>query len=148
MSSVLQRNLKSRLEAQGISATELERRTGLKHSAVQNILYGRSKRPGIDIVSAIAKELGCSMEALLSDEPLKDEPFKQAASDSDTPWNATLFVQATEEVNRCVSANSIELHTDEVLRCIKEVYNYTLFSEQKAVDQKFVEWLVNKYFVT
>lgn len=148
MSSVLQRNLKSRLEAQGISATELERRTGLKHSAVQNILYGRSKHPGIDIVSAIAKELGCSMEALLSDEPLKDEPFKQAPSDSDTPWNATIFVQATEAVNGCVSKKALELQTDEILPCIKEVYNYTLFSEQKAVDQKFVEWLVNKYFVT
>lgn len=146
METALQKNLKQKLEEQGLSAIELERRTGLKHSAIQNIIYGRSKRPGIDIVSAIAKELGCAIEDLLSENAKNPITTEQAPQkDRNLPWNAALFIEATQAVHKLMDQNQTSHNTDEVLFCIKEIYNYAIFSGKNKIDAKFTEWIIDKY---
>lgn len=44
----LQETIQEKLEENKISVKELERQAGLKVSAVQNILSGRSNNPGIE----------------------------------------------------------------------------------------------------
>ncbi|MCA9749951.1 MAG: helix-turn-helix transcriptional regulator, partial [Romboutsia sp.] len=64
--TTLQRNIKYYLKQQGLTVAELERRAGTKH-AVVNIVHGRTINPSAQVTQAIAKQLGCSMEDLLSD---------------------------------------------------------------------------------
>src|SRR5438445_761981 len=63
--SFLQQRLKEKMTAIRISAHALEKQAGLKPSAVQNILHGRSKKPSAEILFAVAKILGCPVDELI-----------------------------------------------------------------------------------
>lgn len=61
----IQENLQTRMEDKDLSPHELERKAGLKESAVRNILSGRSSNPGIESLTAIADTLDCSIDDLV-----------------------------------------------------------------------------------
>ena len=103
MDTDLQRNIKKQLEQQNISVAELERRAGLRH-AVMNIMHGRSKNPSIRVAQAIAKELGCSMEDLLSEGQVAQvvKPMSVPSTEQVTPWHPDLSRAVFEAVNQKV----------------------------------------------
>lgn len=88
MNTVLQKNIKQQLKKQNLSIAELERRIGLRH-AVVNILHGRSKNPSIHLAHAIAKELGFSVESMLTESIESVGGVAIRASDLALHGNAT-----------------------------------------------------------
>ena len=140
MTTTLQTNIKKQLHAKNMTAAELERRTGIPH-AVINILHGRSKNPSIRTAQAIAKELGCSVEELINDASEQIQPAQQA-------WDADLYLQATQAVCNYINKLNLNPTADLVSACIIEVYNYCSQSPQKVIEQRFVQWMVDKTFKT
>ncbi len=61
--------LKQKMEQEGITAYALEKRAGLKPSAVNNIIYGKSKNPSITVLKAISRALNCTVADLIGEEP-------------------------------------------------------------------------------
>tara|TARA_B100001248_G_scaffold239629_1_gene205015 strand:- start:498 stop:908 length:411 start_codon:yes stop_codon:yes gene_type:complete len=55
------------IKIRGISPARLARLMGKGESAVKDIIYGRSRSPGIEMVSAIAKELDCTVAYLIGE---------------------------------------------------------------------------------
>ena len=141
MTTAIQTNIKRQLIEKNMTAAELERRTGIPH-AVINILHGRSKNPSIRTAQAIAKELGCSVEELFS-EP-KEKTF--CNNKTNTSWNAELYHLAFTAVCEHIKNQDVAPTPNLVSECITEVYMYTLDSPQKTVDQRFVQWLIQKTF--
>lgn len=136
MNTIMQANIKKQLHAKNMTAAELERRTGIPH-AVINILHGRSKNPSLRTAQAIAKELGCSVEELLTETAEHNNPIN-------SDWHPELYMQAFNAVYNCITAKKITPHVKQVSDSITEVYLYTLGSQTKTVDQRFVEWLIAK----
>ncbi len=103
----LQKQLQMRIADNNLNARELERRAGLKMSAVRNILSGSSKNPGIEVIVAIARILNCSTDELLgfNQEKSKSEETKQKKIKL---WDYALYKSCLKEVQNYLSFKNIE----------------------------------------
>jgi transcriptional regulator with XRE-family HTH domain len=136
MTSVLQKNLRSQLKEKNLSVHALEKKSGLKAGAVQNILQGKSKKPSADLIFAIAQELHCSVEELLQETtPLKKQPSKK--------WVPGLYMDALKIMNALVDERKIEMGKESLLKLVEEVYLYSLDGGLEQADRKFSEWLIS-----
>lgn len=153
--TTLQKNIKNKLEQKNISIAELERRAGLRH-AVINILHGRSKNPSIHTAQAIAKELNCSIEDLLSEK--KDPPIQsdnnliaktpeEINNQAPAQWDPLLAKKALDTVNNYLVGNSAIPDSTEIFLCVNEIYKYSLNNGNKNIDPIFVSWVTNRFFV-
>lgn len=141
---MLQNNIKKRLLDKKMSANELERICGLKQSAIQNILYGRSKNPTIEIVKSIAQGLGCSIEQLIGNENTINFPINK--SDTMLPWEPALFIKCIETIQILFDKKESKLSFEQAITCATEVYKYSIKSSTMVVDKRFAEWLVERFY--
>jgi len=138
MTNTMQTNIKKQLAEKNMTAAELERRTGIPH-AVINILHGRSKNPSIRTAQAIAKELGCSVEELLSEVSPKG-----TIENKKYDWDPELYKQSFDAIYNYITNLNLKPKATLVAECITEVYMYTVDSPEKIVDLRFVKWLIDK----
>jgi transcriptional regulator with XRE-family HTH domain len=142
MSTALQKNLRHQIEEKKISVHSLEKRAGLKPSAIQNILRGKSKRPAAELLFAIAKELDCSVEQLIQEEKNFLTPQAEVAKQ----WHPDLFKDSLEKVQLNLSHMGLDLSKDEVLKIVDEVYLYSIKGSCTEADSRFVDWLINRLY--
>lgn len=146
LSHCLTDNIKRQLSEKEMSVRDLEKRAGLKHSAIQNILHGRSKNPSIWLIQLISKELGCAIEDLIG-KPCQNTPRVDAHINSQKiSWDKNLFIDAICVTQEIFDQKNITVYKEEALRCIEEVYQYSLGVKKKA-DKRFAEWIIEKYFL-
>lgn len=143
--SALQSQLRNRMQDQGISAHALEKRAGLKPSAVQNILQGKSKRPTALLLQAISRELNCSIQDLLGEGEgvsfiAKEKIFHE--------WNSKLYVEAIQIVEELLLQKKIEATKGTVLKYSEEIYRYSIESQLGQLDRYFANWLIDHYLVS
>lgn len=143
----LQQRLREKMSEIGISAHALEKQAGLKRSAVQNILHGRSRKPSAQILLAVTKILGCDINDLLghADEGFEDTTLaSQNEALQDAAVNTHLFAEAAQVANEIVQNFGINPTASQLLKFINEIYNYSLRSQKSTIDRNFAEWLANK----
>lgn len=144
----LQEALKEKMSEIGISVHALEKQAGLKRSAVQNILHGRSKNPSAHILHAVAKILGCNINELLNhSQATFTEPSHITEQKENTAehFNIELYAEAARMACDTLSNNPPSLNTSQSLRYIKEIYQYALDSHLPYIDKNFATWLAGKY---
>ena len=106
--SLLQTRLRKKIDEAGVSPHALEKQAGLKRSAVQNILYGKSKKPSAEILGAITKILGCSINDLLDQQNVANaaEIHHLAPSEPDTSeLDTALYAKAVQTANKLFKTN-------------------------------------------
>lgn len=148
----LSRKIKERIHEQGLSTHALEKRAGLKPSAVQNILYGRSKNPSITIIQAIAQALGCRITDLIGDDstpPLSIKkgsiPYPSLQKNGESgDWDQNLYLQCFQEVNTLLEQERLSLSRDKILEIVEEIYSYSQGNSLQAPDKYFSKWLIEK----
>ncbi len=140
----LQEQIEARMHEKNLNARELERRAGLKISAVRNILSGQSKNPGIEVITSMAKILNCSTDELLGIESKKDK--------SDTPkqkvidiWDYSLYENCLKEVHNYLQSKSLKSHAEQILFFVREAYIYSLEGKDKKADLRFIKWIVDSH---
>ncbi|MBY0281533.1 MAG: helix-turn-helix transcriptional regulator [Alphaproteobacteria bacterium] len=136
--------LKEIMEEKNITANALEKRSGVKVSSVQNIIYGRSKNPGIDTVKAIAKALGCTLYDLL-DPADESSQHSHIQNPSDQEWDISLFIDALKAIETMMKQKNIKPSYKTVLTFANEIYSYSQVSNKKTVDYDFTRWLFEKH---
>jgi DNA-binding Xre family transcriptional regulator len=141
MSTPLQKNLKYQLAEKNMSANSLEKKAGLKPSAVQNILQGKSKRPAAELLLAICEELNCSIEDLVNDEPVKHK-----TSGPSKGWSPSLYMDALKKIQLALNEKKIEATKQETLELVDELYLYSRQGSLPSADKRFADWLVAKKF--
>ncbi len=145
----LRSNIKEQLSRKDMSVRELEKRSGLKYSVVQNILHGRSKNPTIKVVQLIAKELGCSIEALISASDkngldFSNNPLEVKPSNKGSPWNKPLFMDTVFTVEKLLEVQGVVFSKEDLMICAEEIYQYSIGISDKA-DMKFAQWIIGKF---
>lgn len=140
----LQEQIESRMQEKNLNARELERRAGLKISAVRNILSGQSKNPGIEVIAAIAKLLNCSTDELLGLEQgkAKAESTKQKVI---SIWDYSLYENCLKEVNNYLSQKNVKPQAEQILLFIREAYIYSLEGKDKKADLRFIKWIIDSH---
>lgn len=138
----LQEQIESRMQDKNLNARELERRAGLKISAVRNILSGQSKNPGIEVIAAVAKLLNCSTDELLGIEQSKSEAPKQKVINV---WDYNLYENCLKEVHSYLTSKSLKPQAEQILFFIREAYIYSLEGKDKRADLRFIKWIIDSH---
>jgi len=133
----LSARLKQKMQEHNISAHALEKRAGLKSSAVHNILYGRSKNPSINLIQTIAEALNCTLNDLLDN-------YQSTSAEINSEWKSGLYIECLETVCHLLKSKKMDLPRQKILDCVDEVYLYSLKSELIKADKHFAEWIVMK----
>lgn len=140
----LQEQIENRMQDKNLNARELERRAGLKISAVRNILSGQSKNPGIEVIAAISKLLDCSTDELLgiSYEKSKSEAPKQKVINV---WDYNLYENCLKEVHSYLESKNLKTQAEQILFFIREAYIYSLEGKDKKADLRFIKWIIDSH---
>ncbi len=132
--------LRQVMEERAMSIYALERSAGMKPSVVQNILYGRSKNPGVDTVKNIAKALGCSVADLIEETG----GHQLLLTKSLEPWDLSCFIEVFKTLGEVLKEKNLTISQKDAFSLAQEIYTYTVHSPSKTVDLTFVRWLVDK----
>jgi transcriptional regulator with XRE-family HTH domain len=141
----IQEQLRTRIPDKNLNARELERRAGLKMSAVRNILSGNSKNPGIEVIAAIAKALECSTDELLGIEHKKDKAEQQKQKVIEI-WDFALYENCLKEVQNYLQIKNLKPQAEQILFFIREAYIYSLEGRDKKADLRFIKWIIDSHF--
>lgn len=139
--------IKEKIREQNLSVHALEKNAGLKPSAVQNIIYGRSKNPSLFLIQAIANTLGCNLEDLLGEEIY--EPVPKTTSQRTDPkenkeWNQELYLKCFEAVHSITNQRNIVVEKSKILNLVDAIYQYSLGNKSDLPDYYFANWLIDK----
>jgi|GEM_PF-5722171 len=96
--SYLQQRLKEKINEAGHSIQALERQAGLKPSAIQNIIAGKSRNPKIETLHAIAQILDCSVEDFVPKTSLAELSTYDQENPNPDLWEGRLYAQSLEAV--------------------------------------------------
>lgn len=138
--------IKAKMLQRGISAHALEKRAGLRPSAVHNILYGRSRNPSITIIQAIAQALECKVSDLIDEEVPSQKSDTRSSDEFPVPsWEPEIYLKSFETVNSILKNKKINLSKEKALEIVDEVYLYALKGKKQTPDSLFAEWIIEKY---
>ncbi|MBS0272535.1 MAG: helix-turn-helix transcriptional regulator [Proteobacteria bacterium] len=148
----ISQTIKDKISEAGISVHAFEKKAGLKQSAVQNILYGKSKKPSLHIMQAIAQALNCTVLELMEgedeNETVPETKEQQSSLETESSWNVDLYVEVLRTINTLAKKKRLLLSKDMMLDCAEEIYEYSLKNKKNKPDKHFADWLIEKNFKT
>ncbi|MGV2433282.1 MAG UNVERIFIED_CONTAM: hypothetical protein LVQ98_08570 [Rickettsiaceae bacterium] len=106
----------------------LKRNLKYPKGSLRNIMDGRSKNPGVNILILIAQKLGCSVDYILGLEE-SDEIL-------DNVINYNLYKEVTEEILLYISQNGIRLSFKEFIRITKNIYSFCAGKNYSSFDKE------------
>jgi transcriptional regulator with XRE-family HTH domain len=148
--SALQRKLKEKMQELNLSAYTLEKRAGLRPSAVQNIIYGRSKNPSFNLLKSIAQVLGCNVEDLVDQnythKSSNDVSVKANKRDvKKEKWDQELYFRCFKQIHDIITHKNTNIKKEKIIEIIDEVYTYSVENGLNTPDIRFINWLIAKY---
>lgn len=149
MSSYLQQQIQTRMEAKKLSIYALEKKAGLKRSAARNILQGFSKKPSAEALKAIANVLECTVDDLVgSNESYSASSVVKVTipSKGSHKWNEKLCMDVMKLISKNLKDKKLDLKFEQIMALISEAYKYSIAKSSDKADQDFVTWLINKNF--
>ena len=136
--SSLPKKISQLMTSKKINAVDLERETGLNRNTVYSIVAGRSKNPSAQNLQLIAQALGVTLESILMDE-------EEMRINSLSEQQMQAFAATTSATVNIIVANKLNFSLDKLISIIREVYKYTLKATPPSVDERFIDWLLDKY---
>jgi transcriptional regulator with XRE-family HTH domain len=151
MSAYLQQQIEDRMKIKNLTIYALEKKAGLNRSAVRNILQGFSKNPSVEILSAIAEALDCTLNDLVAPTEGNRTSFKSANKvltqhRATYAWNEGLYLDAVKTISKLAADKGSSFSLEKITNLINEAYKYSISKDSDIVDKDFCKWLVNKSF--
>lgn len=144
MSTIIQRQIRSHLKMNDLTASDLEKKAGVSGSSIRNIISGRSSNPTIETLIAISKVLGCSVNDLIMEQESHSTPKTSKLEIKHVDWVASLLLDIINFAELCFREKNYTPSFEDGIYLVKEIYQYSLGKQQREVDKKFAEWLINK----
>lgn len=141
MSKKLALNIKKIIDDSGLSVLGLEKKSGLKLHAIQNILTGRSKKPSAEVVLTISKVLGCTVEELFGEE--NEEGQSGFVKETDILHPET-FKDACLYVFDFYKKHKTPFTNKDFVEIVMQIYLYSIQNEHKTLDDRFAQWFLEK----
>lgn len=138
----LSNRLKKKMEERSLSINALEKKAGVRPCSVQNILYGRSKSPGINTLKSIAQALGCNLIDLIGEE--EQAGNINGSNNLNEECDIDLLFSVVQTLKTIIATEKVTLSYRNILECIQYSYDYSQFKKQNNADDVYTHWLVNK----
>ena len=123
---------------QNITANAIEQTTGLSKNTIYSILAGNSKNPSAHNLQLIAQALNVTVESIL----IGTEEI-QITSLSDQQLK--VFEEITTTTINIIIERQLNFSFSKLIALLKEIYQYTLQTTPHSIDEKFINWLLEKY---
>ena len=120
-----------------ITVLDIEKNTGINRNTIYSILSGTSKNPSASNLPLIAKALGVSLQAILMDEA-------EIGSDRLNRNQMETFRDVTAATINIIIEKNKEMPLDKIVSLIKEVYLYSIKLDPPSIDNRFIDWLIDK----
>ena len=143
MFTYLQNQIKTRMKSKNLTVYSLEKRAGLKRSAVRNILDGFSQKPSAECLKAIAEALECTLNDLVG--PTEYVPIAGInATRCSYPWDEVLYIDSIKAASFALDEAGTLLQYNQVLNLASETYKYSVDKGTNEIDKDFTKWLARK----
>ncbi|MCA0253892.1 MAG: helix-turn-helix domain-containing protein [Proteobacteria bacterium] len=120
-----------------ITVLDIEKNTGINRNTIYSILSGTSKNPSASNLQLIAKALGVPLQAILVDEAeIRSDLLNHKQME-------TLRDVTTATINMIIEKNN-EMPLNKIVSLIKEVYLYSIKLNPPSIDNRFIDWLIDK----
>ena len=111
--------------------------------------YSRTlTKPSAYTLKKIAIALNCEIDDLILEERTlnKNDNYKgrERQKSSFKFEEPELFQQVVETLMNRLKTRSLDLTIDQVLKIIRESYAFSVKSEKKIVDHRFIDWMIDK----
>lgn len=149
MSTYLQQQIQSRMQAKKLAIYALEKQAGLKQNAVWNILRGYSKNPRAESLKAIAEALACTIDDLVG--PATENSAKISLTKAIVPssgsykWDENLYADAMKLISKSIADKKLDLKLEQVVALINEVYKYSIAKSSDEADKDYVNWILRSF---
>jgi transcriptional regulator with XRE-family HTH domain len=136
-SNTIKDNINRLLKNRNWTQAELERKVGGTRN-VSNIMRGVSKSPTIEVLQRIANAFNVDIAQLIIEENYSESP----------PVDYNLLSESFTKVISRIKPFEIEykVKPENILSLVVEVYNYSYKLKLDTVDEKFVDWVISKYY--
>ncbi len=135
--SNLQLKLSEIMTQKSVTVSDIEKTTGLNKNTINSILSGTSKNPSANTLRSIAKALDVSLESILSDEEINVEALSKA--------QMQIYIEVTEATIKIITEKDFSFTIDKISSLIKEVFQYSIKIDPPYIDERFINWIVDKY---
>ena len=131
--------LKNLLDENNMSVSEAERLSGLKMSALRNILRGTSKNPSAEILLKLANLFQCNIDDLLSNN------VKNILTNRTEPIEKfDVLVSIAEFIKNTAQQNDIIISWSQFTKIQQDSYEYCVNNDLSELDINFIKWLFSK----
>jgi transcriptional regulator with XRE-family HTH domain len=146
--TILQEQINTRMKEKNLTANTVEKKAGLKISAVRNILLGKSKNPGVEILIAIANTLECSVDELLGKNLSNSKQLSGNLSPHQKDqelcvWKHDLYKDSLRSAQNHIEKHKLSPTSEQMLFFVREIYFYSLNSTDNIADQRFTKWIID-----
>ena len=133
----LQGRINELMTQKKITVLDIEKNTGINRNTIYSILSGTSKNPSASNLQLIAKALGVSLQDILVDEA-------EIANDHLNSGQMETFRDVTAATINIIIKKNKEMPLDKIVSLIKEVYQYSIKLDPPSIDNRFIDWIVDK----
>ena len=128
--AIIKNNINRLLQEKDWKVVDLEKRMGGKRT-VSSILRGTSKNPTIEVLKTMANAFEVEITDIISEQKPNDD------------ININLYSSVSHCVLELLSKKKFLKYTN-LIKIIREIYDYSNNMNLKEVDKNFATWFVNK----
>lgn len=136
----LQNNLNDIMKQKGIRVKDIQESTGLNRNTIYKILSGQSKNPTATNLRLISQALGISVNYLF-DNNVEVENFHTLSNEE-----VSIYMEASIAILNLIKQKNKQLSLNQIASKTREIYEYTLKNKLSTVDDKFINWIIDKDF--
>ena len=133
----LQLKLSELMTQKNVTISDIEKTTGLNKNTINSILTGASKNPTANTLRAIAKALDVSLEFILSDDETNIDALNKD--------QMKIFSDVTSATINIIIDKYLSFTIDKLNSLIKEIYQYSVKINPPYIDDRFINWIVDKH---
>lgn len=133
----LHKKINQLMAEKNLTATDIQKITGLNRNTVYSIVAGNSKNPSAHNLQLIAKALDINLETILMDSSIHNIELLNVQQ-------LNTYQDAAKYTIDQIIVNKVKISMDKLLDLIMEVYQYSVKSTPPCIDKKFIKWLIDK----
>lgn len=129
-------NLAQIIKQKNVSIAELQKKTGISRSSINNILLETSQNPGTNTLQTIAKALNITIEEILNN----NQNLYQALNKEDFE----IFLRICSSTIELIDNKNSKVSFSQFMQILREVYQYSLRQSPPNIDKNFIDWIIDK----
>lgn len=134
----LKKNILEYTKENQTAYSRLERLAGLPQNFISNVLYNKSKNPGIESIIKLADALDTSIDTLVGRKKRNANLPGEIVIE-----NKTMFKEIVLLILQYTENHMSKISSTELFKAITNIYSYSI--DKNKVDKEFINWYLKTH---